>query len=167
MASEYLLNNAALHHPLWSFSLALYARPGVAAHLLARQEEYHVWINDWLLSTWLAQQNQTLCSDFKSRIASWQEWREANVLVWRAMRQGLDKQQSPDAYRKASAIELKLEQLDQAYLYQHHRRLAERSALNPKRCLQLSLQKLSECPERALLSTSELLLSEARELPLS
>lgn len=167
MASEYLLNNAALHHPLWSFSLALYARPGVAAHLLARQEEYHVWINDWLLSTWLAQQNRTLCSGFQSHIAEWQDWREANILVWRSIRQGLNKKTSPDAYRSASATELKLEQLDQAYLYQCHRQLAEKSALDPESCLQHSLQKLSDCPERELVSTSILLLSEARELTLS
>lgn len=167
MASEYLLKNAALQHPLWSFSLALYARPGVAAHLLARQEEYHVWINDWLLSTWLAQRRWTLREDVVNRMEHWQDWREANVVVWRSIRQHLDKVTDPHSYRRASATELALEQIDQSYLYAHHCDLAEPSPRNTKECLLLSLQKLSECPERALLSTSTLLLSEARALPLS
>ncbi|MFY0664274.1 MAG: TIGR02444 family protein [Natronospirillum sp.] len=167
MASEYLLKNAALQHPLWSFSLALYARPGVAAHLLARQEEYHVWINDWLLSTWLAERRWTLREDVISQMGPWQGWRDANVMVWRSIRQHLDKSANPIAYRSASQTELKLEQIDQAYLYAHHFDLAEPSSLGAKECLLLSLQKLSECPERALASTSTLLLSEARALPLS
>lgn len=167
MASECLLKNAPLDHPLWRFSLALYARPGVAAHLLRCQEEYHVWINDWLLSTWLAQQDYTLCEDVYAQLATWRAWRDGNVRVWRGIRQGTDKKLQHAAYQRASTQELRLEQVDQAYLYQHWPALAHPASGGPLRCLRLSLQKVSDCPERELASTSKLLLSEARTLPLS
>lgn len=159
MSSEIVCRNAPLEHPFWTFSLALYNQPGVAAHLLERQEAYHIWINDWLFAVWLGQQQHVIQPDFAPKLEAWIAWREAAILPWRALRQRLRAPEHKASHQRTLQTELRMEQVDQAYLYAHRSELSTSAPeTEPSLLVLTSLQRLSvELDQEVVESSAELL----------
>ncbi|MFC3851889.1 TIGR02444 family protein [Salinispirillum marinum] len=162
MSSEIVCRNAPLEHPLWTFSLALYNQPGVAAHVLERQEAYHIWVNDWLFAVWLAQQQRIIHDDFALHMETWQAWREAAVMPWRSLRMALREPGLEGLHQRTLETELRLEQADQAYLYARQGKLSELAPPSDLTVLIVtSLQRLSVELDQAVVESSAELLSAA------
>jgi uncharacterized protein (TIGR02444 family) len=112
-------------NPFWSFSLAVYAAPGVAAECLALQDTSGVDVNVLLFCAWLGATKRSVLTleDFAAIEAAVQPWRDTVIHPMRGVRRGIDAM--PDstndavaALRKdAAAVELRAEQIEQAMLY--------------------------------------------------
>ena len=112
-------------NPFWSFSLAVYAAPGVAAECLALQENSGVDVNVLLFCAWLGATKRSVLTleDFAAIEAVVQPWRDMVIHPLRGVRG--DIKAMPDstneavaALRKdAAALELRAEQIEQAMLY--------------------------------------------------
>lgn len=111
--------------PFWRFSLALYARPGVAPACLRLQEEAGADVNVLLYATWLGTRGRKLdAGRMQSVVAAVEEWRKSAVVPLRSARRFL--KNSPDlfpapqteALRTAvKKAELEAERLQQEALY--------------------------------------------------
>lgn len=107
---------------LWAFSLALYARPGVAAACLALQDRYQADVNLLLLGFWRAAKGYAGWAT-----AELDHARDAVAPVnavlkpFRESRRALkalleDEPAAAGLYAEAKALELRLEQVAQAWL---------------------------------------------------
>ena len=113
-----------LDNPFWTFSVDVYARPGVAAECLALQSGHGVDVNALLFCAWAGAGRHMMLSEraaaaVAERVAQWQ--RDA-VLPLRTVRQALkhllDLGEPVTALRKdVAAAELKAEQIEQAMLF--------------------------------------------------
>lgn len=112
-----------MNNPLWEFSLALYARPGVAAACIEAQDHCAADVNLLLYAAWLAQQDleleQTQWRALEDCVA---EWRQRVVQPLRALRR--DWQALPAAAilrEQIRALELAAEREQQAQIFTWHR----------------------------------------------
>ena len=113
-----------LENPFWTFSLDVYARPGVAEECLALQTRYGIDVNVLLFCAWAGAVRRVALREpqvaaLDARVAA---WRQSIVLPLRSVRQGLkgmlELGQSVAALRKdVAAAELKAEQIEQAMLF--------------------------------------------------
>ena len=111
--------------PFWSFSLAVYDAPGVAAECLALQDRSGIDVNVLLFCAWLGATRKSVLrlEDFAAIEAAVQPWRDTVIHPMRGVRR--DIKAMPDstnndvaALRKdAAALELRAEQIEQAMLY--------------------------------------------------
>lgn len=137
------------HIAFWQFSGQIYAAAGVAEPLLAAQEQWHIWINDWLFALWQAQQQRVLRPTFNHQLRQQYQWRQQVVVRWRKQRQTA-KAEHPQRYHGLLAAELALEWCDQMTLAQRARQLTQPTAAqSPLECLQISLHALSAPTPRA------------------
>lgn len=105
-------------NPLWSWSLAMYARPGVASALLELQDRYHADVLVILAALWLHRQQRGWPEGFADSLVgkSYAQWRHERILPARAQRLALAKN---DPQRTiALAYELEAEQQGVALLWQ-------------------------------------------------
>jgi uncharacterized protein (TIGR02444 family) len=116
----------ALDNPFWTFSLEVYAAPGVEAECLALQEDRGIDINVVLFCAWLGATKQSVLSadDFAAIDTLVAPWRETVVHDLRSSRRAL-KAMPEMAYSEVAqlrkdiaALELRAEQIEQALLYQ-------------------------------------------------
>jgi uncharacterized protein (TIGR02444 family) len=110
--------------PFWSFSLAVYAAPGVAPECLALQDAHGADVNVLLFCAWLGSKGVVLTAANLAAIeAAAQPWREAAVRPLRSARRGIKAiadatEEDVAALRKdVAALELRAEQIAQAMLY--------------------------------------------------
>ena len=76
--------------PFWSFSLDLYARPGVAPACLALQDRFGCDVNILLFALWAARCGKALArADFDALDAAVAPWRGGVVEPIRALRRAL------------------------------------------------------------------------------
>jgi uncharacterized protein (TIGR02444 family) len=113
-----------LENPFWTFSLDVYARPGVAQECLALQERYGVDINALLFCAWAGAVQRALLSDRQAAgIGECIEaWQQRTVRPLRTVRQALKEMMAlgePVAALRqdVAAAELKAEQIEQAMLF--------------------------------------------------
>lgn len=107
----------------WTFSLALYAAPDVAAECLSLQDRYGVDVNLLLFFTWLgASRRKSLSASeveqVRGRVA---HWHATVVRPLRAVRRDLKEARadSSQALRdRVKALELEAEQIEQAMLFE-------------------------------------------------
>ncbi|MCH8553479.1 MAG: DUF2390 domain-containing protein [Natronospirillum sp.] len=154
--------------PIWSFAGQIYTQVGVATHLLSRQEQDQIWINDWLFALWLAHKGNTVAVDFRCQISAWQHWRDQVIVPWRRYRKRLKAssmagdEKARRQYQRAKQAELSLEWHDQQYLWRHRSSLSagpEPTTRDREQCLSLSLQRLSGASTDTLSDSVSLLLS--------
>jgi uncharacterized protein (TIGR02444 family) len=100
----------------WRFSLALYARPGVAPACLVLQDEFGRDVNVALYCCWLGASGRGLLSaaalETVDRLAA--PWRQQIVETLRAARRAIKAQgdaESAGLYAKAKAVELEAERM--------------------------------------------------------
>ena len=107
---------------LWTFSLAFYARPGVASACLQCQDEAGADVNLVLFLLWQAGVGARFTSDEIAVIDhDVREWREQAVRPLRAVRRYL-KGQGQDGLRdQVKAAELQAERVQQEALSRHGR----------------------------------------------
>jgi len=112
-------------NPFWSFSLAVYGAPGVAAECLALQDTRGADVNVLLFCAWLGVSGRVLSAeDFAAIEAAVQPWRERVITPLRATRRDLKTipdaaDQTVAALRKdVAALERRAEQAEQAMLCQ-------------------------------------------------
>jgi uncharacterized protein (TIGR02444 family) len=141
----------------WRFSLAIYARPGVAPACLILQDQYDRDVNVMLYGCWLgvSGRGKLSHSDLETADQAVAPWRQTVVENFRAARRAIKVAQAPDSeaiYAKAKAIELEAEKFLQGRL------AAMAPAPNPA----------SGVPERlaAALANLALYLGEAPAAPL-
>ena len=111
-----------LDNPFWTFSLDVYARPGVAAECLALQGRHGIDVNALLFCAWAGAARTLVLTErhvaaVTEHVAQWQ--RDV-VLPLRTVRQALklDAGEPVTALRKdVAAAELKGEQIEQAMLF--------------------------------------------------
>lgn len=112
-------------HPLWSFSLRVYAQDGVAADCLRLQDEGGADVNLVLMALWLAADRGIALTpaDAEAVVAATAEWRDDIVRPLRGIRRisktaGLIDGVARDSFRaKLKAVELEAERLEQDFLY--------------------------------------------------
>ena len=111
--------------PFWRFSLALYARPGVAEACVDLQDRHGVDVNVLLFLLWLAATGRRLSAgEVKAVDDRVDAWRAAAVVPLRALRRKLKGHSSlgnDDAVEelriRIKSIELDAERLQQEHLY--------------------------------------------------
>ncbi len=109
-------------NPFWTFSLALYARPGVSAACLALQDEAGADVNLVLYLLWNAATGRRLdMADIASADAALACWRTDVIAPLRAVRRATKAELLPAAaafHTSVKALELEAERLAQAALFQ-------------------------------------------------
>lgn len=105
----------------WRFSLAIYARPGVAPACLVLQDQHGCDVNLALYCCWLGASGRGRLDGERLRAADQAVagWRQAVVENFRAARRAIKAAAVPDSdgiYAKAKAIELEAERLLQRLL---------------------------------------------------
>jgi uncharacterized protein (TIGR02444 family) len=113
-----------LENPFWTFSLDVYAQPGVAEECLALQKQFGVDVNALLFCVWAAAARQALLNERQVAgiVARADAWQRQTVLPLRGVRQALKEMtevgEPATALRKdVAAAELKAEQIEQAMLF--------------------------------------------------
>jgi uncharacterized protein (TIGR02444 family) len=125
--------------PLWRFSLAYYAKPGIPEVLIALQDEHGIDVNVLLLVLWLASEERVIDDDEMERIAEHSRgWQEAVVSPLRAVRRALKTNMplvaaaAAEPFRnKIKAIELEAEHIQQDALYEIATRLPQTRSVAP------------------------------------
>src|SRR5690606_37013156 len=105
---------------LWTFSLAVYDQPGVAAACLGLQERHRLDVNILLYCCWAGVRGQTLAAaQLRALRAASRSWSEEIVQPLRAVRRRL-KSERGDGEQELRArileLELEAERLEQARL---------------------------------------------------
>ena len=112
-------------NPFWHFSLAIYARPDVAAECLALQDALDLDVNALLFCAWLGSAYGIVLSDndMSAIDAQTATWRDVVVQPLRTIRQGIKPMpaMAEDAVKELrgdiARIELRAEQIEQAMLF--------------------------------------------------
>ncbi len=109
-------------NPLWTYSLEVYQREGVAPLCLQCQDRFGCDVNLLLYGGWLAAQGLVLTPEHLARIdAEVDEWRQRVVRPLRSLRRELRGYAEAEAIRaRISAVELEAEQQQQALIYRSH-----------------------------------------------
>jgi uncharacterized protein (TIGR02444 family) len=113
-------------NPFWTFSLEVYAAPGVAVECLALQRELDVDVNMLLFCAWLGAAHKSVLSAerigfFESLVRT---WHEDVVKPLRGVRDTIKgradniEEDIGALRRQALSVELGAEQIEQALLYQ-------------------------------------------------
>lgn len=110
-----------MENPFWEYSLAVYARGGVADALLALQDEFGLDVNMLLYAAWLAARGLRLdaahLSPLEARVAP---WREQVVRPLRQLRRQWRDYPEAGALRDLlKGLELQAEQSQQALMWDH------------------------------------------------
>ncbi|HEY6859903.1 MAG TPA: TIGR02444 family protein [Pseudolabrys sp.] len=102
----------------WHFSVAVYSAPQVADECISLQDRFGVDVNVLLFAAWIGVDRRLiLTADHLAMVdAAVSEWQDSVIVPVRAVRRRL-KTMEPSVYEKAKAIELELEQIEQARLY--------------------------------------------------
>jgi uncharacterized protein (TIGR02444 family) len=107
---------------LWTFSLAFYARPGVAPACLRCQDEAGADVNLVLFLLWQAGAGvRFVAGEITVIDQDVRAWREQVVQPLRAVRRYLKDQGQDDLRDRVKATELRAEQLEQDTLSRHGR----------------------------------------------
>jgi uncharacterized protein (TIGR02444 family) len=112
-------------NPFWKFSLVVYAVPGVAAECLALQSELNIDVNSLLFCAWLRAAKTILLGEPSPQAidARVRHWHGTVVRPLRAVRQKIKTmpQMKHDAVKDLrkdiAGIELRAEQIEQAFLF--------------------------------------------------
>ncbi|GAB5451026.1 MAG: TIGR02444 family protein [Halioglobus sp.] len=109
-------------NPLWTYSLEVYQREGVAPLCLQCQDRFGCDVNLLLYGGWLAVQGLALTPEHLARIdAGVDEWRQRVVRPLRALRRELRGYAAAEDIRaRISAVELDAEQQQQLQIYRLH-----------------------------------------------
>lgn len=119
-----------MDNPLWNFSLAVYARPGVAATCIEAQDRFAADVNLLLYAAWLARQDLALDRDqWRALTASVSDWQRRVVQPLRALRRDWKALPAAAALREqVKALELAAEREQQARIFAWHRQQEPRPA---------------------------------------
>ncbi len=117
----------------WTFSLALYARPGVADECLLLQGNLNIDVNVLLFCAWLGAEKQVALDDaaFVAIDAQVERWHNTVVRPLRAVRQSmkslseLSNQDAVDLRKSVGSAELRAEQIEQALLFEVADKIAQ------------------------------------------
>jgi len=107
-------------NPFWRYSLACYARAGVAAACLSLQDRRGLDVNLLLCCCWAGNRGQALTAGrIEALVAATRDWQGEVVRPLRAVRRWLKGQDGASALREAiQAQELEAERLQQHLLWQ-------------------------------------------------
>lgn len=113
-------------NPFWTFSLAVYAQPGVAAECLALQTAANIDVNALLFCAWLGADKGLILTEknFAAIDAYVRRWQKTVVRPLRAVRQAMKPmpEMTDDAVaslrKDVAAAELRGEQIEQAILFE-------------------------------------------------
>lgn len=116
--------------PFWDYSLAVYARPGVAEACLALQDRHGLDVNVLLFCCWAGVRGRALSADeVEGLVAAVGPWHEGVVKPLRAVRRWLkDQETAPGAAAEALCQEVKARELEAERIEQQI--LAETLALD-------------------------------------
>jgi uncharacterized protein (TIGR02444 family) len=110
-----------MDNPFWDYSLAVYARDGVADALLALQDEFGLDVNMLLYAAWLAERGLQLDAahliPLETRVATWRE--QVIHPLRRLRRQWRDYPEAAALREGLKALELEAEQSQQALMWEH------------------------------------------------
>jgi uncharacterized protein (TIGR02444 family) len=100
--------------PFWDYSLAVYARPGVAEACLALQDRHGLDVNILLFCCWAGQRGRALsAAELEGLMAAVGPWHEGVVKPLRAVRRWLKGQSTaPGAAAEALRQEVKAQELE-------------------------------------------------------
>lgn len=113
-----------LENPFWTFSLNVYARPGVAQECLVLQGQYGIDVNAMLFCAWAGAGRKVVLAEphVAALIGQVAQWQERVVLPMRTVRSALKEmvelgEPVPALRKDVAAAELKAEQIEQAMLF--------------------------------------------------
>jgi uncharacterized protein (TIGR02444 family) len=133
-------------NPLWTFSLVVYAEPGVQEECLALQERLALDVNLLLLCAYAGVQGVTLSeNDVSAAAAAVAAWHGDIVRPLRAVRRALKSVARDDAAAlrtEVKAAELRAEQIEQAVLWAWWRGRAAGPAGDRPAALSANLRRL-------------------------
>ncbi|PHQ85066.1 MAG: TIGR02444 family protein, partial [Thalassobium sp.] len=97
-------------------ALTVYAKPGIAQHLLLGQDQLGLDVLWCLTALWLAEQQQELTPALLQQVA-YDEWRTSMIIPLRALRYRCDKTRDAALRKALLAAELAAEKRGIALLY--------------------------------------------------
>ncbi|APR65488.1 TIGR02444 family protein [Thalassolituus oleivorans] len=103
-------------NPLWQYALTVYAKPGIAQHLLLGQDQLGLDVLWCLTALWLAEQKQRLTPALMQQVA-YDEWRSNMIIPLRELRYRCDKTRDAALRKALLAAELAAEKRGIALLY--------------------------------------------------
>ena len=105
---------AASGNPFWDYSLAVYARPGVAGACLSLQARHGLDVNVLLFCCWAGQRGRALGeAEMRALLAAVRPWQDSVVKPLRAVRRWLkDQETAPGAAAEALRWEVKAQELE-------------------------------------------------------
>lgn len=126
-------------NPFWQFSLAVYARPGVADECLALQKHLNIDVNVLLCCAWIGNAYKVRLGDeqLQDLGALILAWQRTVVRPLRAARQDIKQMPSmsetavKDLRQDIACLELRAEQIEQAMLFEFARGLVTGATVVP------------------------------------
>jgi len=116
-----------LDNAFWQFSLSIYGQVDVAEECLALQEAIGIDVNLLLFCAWLGTQGVILSrDDIAASVETIEAWSENVVRPLRGVRQrmkGLYRNEFADLRERVKALELEAEQVEQAILFAHAKKI--------------------------------------------
>ena len=147
---------------LWAFSLAFYARPGVAPACLACQDGAGADVNILLLLLWRAREGAALTASAIAAVeARAAPWRHEIVAPLRGLRRRIGKTAMPDLHRHLAAAELEAEQLAQAGFFATSAILEEAPARDAATAADAALEAYEQILGRVLPAQAKTALIDA------
>jgi uncharacterized protein (TIGR02444 family) len=116
-----------LDNPFWQFSLSIYGQVDVADECLALQEAAGIDVNVLLFCAWLGARGIVLRKeDIAAASETIEAWSQNVVRPLRGVRQrmkGLYNNEFSDLRERVKALELEAEQVEQAILFAHAKKI--------------------------------------------
>jgi uncharacterized protein (TIGR02444 family) len=155
----------------WQFSLAIYGQAEVAEECLALQKTLGIDVNLLLFCAWLGTRTVALTGKNIEEIsAAVAGWHESVVRPLRGVRQGMkavNRDELEDFRERVKGIELGAEQIEQAILFGHSKRIQGRVGADRHETITRNVNQYlkTKTPARASQHSAPWLIDAARRMP--
>ena len=152
-----------LDNAFWQFSLSIYGQSDVAEECLALQETMGIDVNLLLFCAWLGTQAIILSAeDIAEAGATIADWSDNVVRPLRGVRQrmkGLYRNEFATLRERVKALELEAEQVEQAILFAHAKKIHRAGADRRKAIIQNVSQYLGAASAPRLIAAAQCTIS--------
>jgi uncharacterized protein (TIGR02444 family) len=164
-------NGLQYDNEFWQFSLAVYGQAEVAEECLALQEARGIDVNLLLFCAWLGTRAVALRGkDIAEISAVVAGWHESVVRPLRGVRQwmkALNRDELEDFRERVKGIELGAEQIEQAILFAHSKRIQGRIGADRREAITRNVNQYlkTKTPARASQRSAPCLIDAAQRMP--
>jgi uncharacterized protein (TIGR02444 family) len=164
-------NGLQYDNEFWRFSLAIYGQAEVTEECLALQKAIGIDVNLLLFCAWLGTRAVALTDkDIEKISAAVAGWHESVVRPLRGVRQwmkALNRDELENLRERVKDIELGAEQIEQAVLFAHSKRIQGRVGADRHEAITRNVNQYlkTKTPERASQRSAPCLIDAAQHMP--